>query len=89
MNSFWIPQLGGQIMVMPGMTTQLNLDGEPQRAISTDSPANISGEGFAGMAFTAHSVSQDDFDAWVASAQASSTPLTQSVLCGACAAERV
>ena len=25
MNSFWVPSLGGQIMVMPGMQTQLNL----------------------------------------------------------------
>ncbi|HEX7651238.1 MAG TPA: COX aromatic rich motif-containing protein [Candidatus Paceibacterota bacterium] len=75
MNSFWVPSLGGQIMVMPGMQTQLNLMasrvGDYQGA-----SANISGDGFAGMAFTARAVSQDDFSAWVASAQDSARPLT-------------
>jgi cytochrome o ubiquinol oxidase subunit 2 len=76
MNSFWIPQLAGQIMVMPGMTTQLNLAASRTGDFNGFS-ANISGEGFAGMAFTARAVSQDEFDEWVASVKASSTPLTQ------------
>jgi cytochrome o ubiquinol oxidase subunit 2 len=78
MNSFWIPALGGQIMVMPGMQTQLNL--VAQKAGDFDgSSANISGDGFAGMTFKAHAVSQEDFDAWVASVQQSySTPLDTS-----------
>jgi cytochrome o ubiquinol oxidase subunit 2 len=75
MNSFWIPALGGQIMAMPGMTTQLNLMATSLGDFNGFS-ANISGEGFAGMAFTARSVSQDDFNAWIKSIQASSTPLT-------------
>jgi cytochrome o ubiquinol oxidase subunit 2 len=76
MNSFWVPQLAGQIMVMPGMTTQLNLSASRTGDFNGFS-ANISGEGFAGMAFTARSVPQNEFDQWVASVQASSTPLSQ------------
>lgn len=76
MNSFWVPQLAGQIMVMPGMTTQLNLAATQLGDFSGFS-GNISGEGFAGMAFTARAVSLEDFDQWVASVQASSTPLSQ------------
>ncbi len=77
MNSFWVPALGGQIMVMPGMTTQLNLLAYSigdYRGVS----GNISGKGFAGMTFTARAVSVSDFNAWVASVQASSSPLTAS-----------
>ncbi|HEV3245392.1 MAG TPA: COX aromatic rich motif-containing protein [Candidatus Paceibacterota bacterium] len=75
MNSFWIPQLAGQIMVMPGMTTQLNLAASRTGDFNGFS-GNISGQGFAGMAFTARAVSQSEFDEWVASVKASSTPLT-------------
>jgi cytochrome o ubiquinol oxidase subunit 2 len=65
MNSFWIPQLGGQLYAMPGMVTKLNLNAT---AIGTyqGSSANISGEGFAGMKFDAKATSQSDYDAWVA-----------------------
>ena len=76
MNAFWVPQLAGQIMVMPGMTTQLNL--AASRTGDFDgSSANISGVGFSGMTFTARAVSQNEFAQWVASLQASSTPLSQ------------
>jgi cytochrome o ubiquinol oxidase subunit 2 len=76
MNSFWIPSLGGQIMVMPGMQTQLNLMASREGSFNGFS-ANISGEGFSGMAFTAKSVSQDEFTQWAQSIEdASSTPLT-------------
>lgn len=78
MNSFWIPMLGGQIMVMPGMTTQLNLLADRTGDFNGVS-ANISGEGFASMSFTARAVSADDFHTWVEHIQndASSTPLTK------------
>jgi cytochrome o ubiquinol oxidase subunit 2 len=77
MNSFWIPSLGGQIMVMPGMTTQLNLMASSIGTFNGFS-GNISGQGFAGMAFTASSVSLADFEAWVGRVKQSptSTPLT-------------
>lgn len=75
MNSFWIPQLGGQIYAMPGMSTQLHLMAS---TVGTyyGSSANISGVGFSGMNFEAHAVSSSDFAKWVASAQKSSTTLS-------------
>lgn len=77
MNSFWIPQLGGQIMVMPGMTTQLNLLASKAGEFSGFS-GNISGAGFSGMAFTARAVTQAEFDQWVSTVLATPLPLTQS-----------
>jgi cytochrome o ubiquinol oxidase subunit 2 len=68
MNSFWIPQLGGQMYAMPGMTTQLNLIAEAPGEF-TGSAAEISGQGFAGMRFIAKSTPQADFNAWVRSVQ--------------------
>ncbi|TEU30721.1 ubiquinol oxidase subunit II [Alkanindiges illinoisensis] len=76
MNSFFIPQLGGQVYAMAGMQTQLHLiadelsdrDGKPgigpddgYRGIS----ANYSGYGFSNMRFRAHSVTDAEFNAWV------------------------
>ncbi|MDB5238533.1 MAG: cyoA [Candidatus Kaiserbacteria bacterium] len=74
MNSFWIPSLGGQIMVMPGMTTQLNLLAN-DRGTYTGLSGNLSGRGFAGMTFAAQSVTQAEFDQWVASIHDTSLPL--------------
>jgi cytochrome o ubiquinol oxidase subunit 2 len=74
MNQFWIPSLGGQIMAMPGMTTQLNLLAN-QTGTYKGLSSEISGNGFAGMNFTAKSVSQSDFNAWVSSVQQMNTPL--------------
>lgn len=75
MNSFWIPQLGGQIYTMPGMSTQLHLEADKTGSFY-GSPANIAGEGFARMTFTAKSVSQQSFDMWTQSAMQSNRPLT-------------
>lgn len=77
MNSFWIPQLGGQIYAMAGMSTHLHLMADTPgdyRGVS----ANISGRGFAGMNFTARAVSRADFDKWIASAGAATKQLDQS-----------
>jgi cytochrome o ubiquinol oxidase subunit 2 len=71
MNSFWIPQLAGQIYAMPGMSTQLHLNAFAPGSYNGFS-ANISGAGFSGMKFIAQSVSTADFDQWVASVQQSS-----------------
>ncbi len=64
MNSFWIPQLGGQMYSMPGMKTHLNLMATEQGEFA-GSAAEISGSGFAGMKFVAKSSSQQDFDQWI------------------------
>lgn len=77
MNSFWIPQLGGQIYAMSGMSTRIHLMAD-RPGEYRGSSANISGEGFADMVFTAKSSTQQDFDAWVQSVRISSNELTAS-----------
>lgn len=73
MNSFWIPQLGGQIYAMPGMTTQLHLMAD-QPGQFQGSSANLSGEGFSRMTFIAEATSESDFDQWVQSVKAAADP---------------
>ncbi|HEY4831239.1 MAG TPA: COX aromatic rich motif-containing protein [Waddliaceae bacterium] len=75
MNSFWIPQLSGQIYSMTGMITPLH--------IMADGPgeymgraAEINGEGYADMTFVATSAAQSDFDDWVAHVKQSPLQLT-------------
>ncbi len=70
MNSFWIPSLGGQVYAMSGMSTKLHLMAD-KPGDYYGSSANISGEGFAGMKFTARASSRADFDTWVTAAQRS------------------
>jgi cytochrome o ubiquinol oxidase subunit 2 len=64
MNSFWIPQLGGQIYAMSGMSTHLHLMAGRAGDYSGRS-ANISGKGFAGMKFIARASSESSFNNWV------------------------
>lgn len=72
MSSFWIPQLGSQIYAMAAMETQLNLMASTTgEFIGRDT--EINGEGYAGMTFTAKSVTPADFTAWVAAVQSTST----------------
>ncbi|NDD58992.1 MAG: ubiquinol oxidase subunit II [Chlamydiae bacterium] len=76
MNSFWIPQLGGQIYAMPAMESKLSLIASEvgdYRGLS----ANISGTGFAGMKFTAKARSESEFNQWVKEAQSSSAVLSR------------
>lgn len=76
MNSFWIPALAGQIMVMPGMTTQLNV--LASKAADYDGMSgNLSGAGFAGMRFKARAVSADNFAAWIDAVRRSSVALSR------------
>lgn len=76
MNSFWVPQLGGQIYAMAGMQTKLNLIAD-KTGDYQGSSANISGEGFASMRFTVTSTATPRFDDWVRRAQHSSEVLDQ------------
>lgn len=64
MNSFWIPQLGGQIYAMSGMSTKLHLIAE-EPGTYRGSSANISGEGFSDMVFSAKATSEAEFEEWV------------------------
>ncbi len=72
MNSFWVPQLAGQIYAMSGMDTQLHIEATSIGSYSGSS-ANISGDGFAGMKFAVQAVSQQDYAKWVSSIQHSSS----------------
>ena len=64
MNSFWIPQLGGQEYTMPGMAMSLWLQADkPGEYYGTG--ANFSGKEFAHMRFNVVAESQDDFNKWV------------------------
>lgn len=75
MSSFWIPELGSQIYAMAAMQTQLYLEASSTgEYVGKDT--EINGAGYAGMTFMAQSVSQSDFNAWVASVKASSNTLT-------------
>ena len=64
MNSFWIPQLGGQIYAMPGMRAKLHLIADEPGTFRGLS-ANFSGKGFAGMKFVAVSSTEAEFNQWV------------------------
>jgi cytochrome o ubiquinol oxidase subunit 2 len=75
MNSFWIPQLGGQIYAMPKMKTELNLIANKEGDFRGSS-ANISGVGFSGMHFITRASSDEDYDRWIQSAKAAENVLT-------------
>ena len=75
MNSFWIPQLGGQMYAMTGMVTTLHLMAD-KTGEYRGSSAEISGAEFAGMTFKAKSVSASEFAAWVESVKKSPQTLT-------------
>lgn len=64
MNSLWIPKLGGQIYAMPNSKTILYLMSNGLGDFRGSS-ANISGEGFADMYFTARSSTEEDYKKWV------------------------
>lgn len=74
MNSFWIPQLGGQVYAMSGMSMPLQLEADRPGAFRGVS-ANISGRHFADMHFTAVATSSDDFATWAAGAKHTSQRL--------------
>jgi cytochrome o ubiquinol oxidase subunit 2 len=64
MNSFWLPQLAGQIYAMSGMSTQLHIQANARGDYKGVS-SNISGKGFADMRFTARAMSRPEYGAWL------------------------
>jgi len=76
MNSFWIPQLGGQIYAMSGMNTHLHLMAN-NAGLYRGSSANISGEGFSKMTFSVKAASDSEFNNWVSYATRSQALLDQ------------
>src|SRR5262245_31563493 len=65
MNSFFVPQLGGQIYTMAGMVTRLHLQAD-QTGTYRGMSANYSGAGFSDMVFMVDAVPAERFPQWVA-----------------------
>lgn len=75
MNSFFIPQLGGQIYAMAGMETRLHLIASEAGTYHGMS-ANYSGGGFSGMKFRAIATETPEaFQEWVKKVRAQGTGL--------------
>jgi len=77
MNSFIIPQLGGQIYAMTGMLTQLHLIAN-ETGIYRGLATNYTGAGFSGMHFNTDVTSPEEFAKWVEKTQKTSGKLTKS-----------
>lgn len=76
MNSFWVPQLGGQMYTMPGMEMYLWLQAD-RPGVYDGKGANFTGKGFAHMNFQVVAKPQAEFELWVKSVKASAPPLTK------------
>jgi cytochrome o ubiquinol oxidase subunit II len=74
MDSFIVPQLGGQIYTMPGMATRLNLLADRPGDYPGLS-ANFSGDGFSDMRFMLHAVPAAEFQQWLERARGGARPL--------------
>lgn len=74
MNSFYVPQLAGQIYAMAGMQTRLQmLADQPGTFVGRNS--QYSGGGYSQQHFEVKAMNQADFDAWVARAKQGGTRL--------------
>lgn len=68
MNSFYVPQLAGQIYAMAGMQTRLQmLADQPGKFVGRNS--QYSGGGYSDQHFEVLAMAPADFDAWVARAK--------------------
>ena len=75
MNSFMIPQLGGQIYAMAGMQTKLHLMADtPGEYLGMS--VSYSGAGFSDMKFVAKASSDEEFNNWVNEVRKSTNKLT-------------
>jgi cytochrome o ubiquinol oxidase subunit 2 len=64
MDSFFIPELGGQIYAMPGMETKLSLLAD-QTGSYRGMSAQFSGDGFSDMHFQVLATDDKAFNAWI------------------------
>jgi cytochrome o ubiquinol oxidase subunit 2 len=74
MNSFFVPQLGGQIYTMAGMITRLHLQADHSGTYRGFS-AQFSGEGFSDMHFDADAVPDEQFEQWLDAARSAGPEL--------------
>ncbi len=77
MNSFFIPELGGQIYAMGGMENRLHLISKREKIMRGIS-SHYSGFGFAGMRFKVISTSDSGFANWVNKVKQSPVKFDQS-----------
>lgn len=75
MNSFWIPQLGGQKYTMPGMNETLYLEAD-ETGTFQGKAANFSGENYSDMTFEVNSQKKQEFAAWTQQIQETKPPIT-------------
>jgi cytochrome o ubiquinol oxidase subunit 2 len=76
MNSFWLPELSGQIYCMTGMVTPLHMMADGP-GVYSGRAAEINGKGLADMTFIAKSSTRSEFDNWIAQAKQASQSLTR------------
>ncbi|WP_239495816.1 ubiquinol oxidase subunit II [Yoonia maritima] len=74
MNTLSIPALGGMVYSMAGMETQLHLVADAPGVFPGRS-AHYSGPGFSHMTFDTLSMSDADFNSWIANAKSDGTDL--------------
>jgi len=77
MNSFFVPQLAGQIYTMAGMLTRLNFQADNPGTYRGMS-ANFSGDGFSDMHFNVDAMPPERFALWVASTRSAAGPTLDS-----------
>ncbi|WP_414698860.1 ubiquinol oxidase subunit II [Paenibacillus sp. LPE1-1-1.1] len=75
MNSFWVPQLGGQIYSMSGMAMTLFLQADEQGSYY-GSGANFTGKDFAQMTFKVDATTEENYKAWIDEVKTTSPELT-------------
>lgn len=75
MNSFWIPQLSGQIYSMSAMSTKLHIRAD-EIGDFEGGAAEINGRGFSGMRFITRVSSEEEFNDWVKEVRSNSNALT-------------
>lgn len=74
MNAFFVPGLGGQIYVMAGMRTNMNLLADAPAAMWGRN-TQFSGAGFSDQDFAVDVVTPADYAAWVAATRETGEPL--------------
>lgn len=77
MQSFMISALAGQIYVMPGMQTQLQVLADAPGVFEGEN-TQFNGFGFVAQKFKAKAVTDADFEAWTASVRSDGIPLDMS-----------
>ncbi|MFX3624961.1 MAG: cytochrome aa3 quinol oxidase subunit II [Ectobacillus sp.] len=76
MNSFWVPELGGQKYTMDDMVMDLYLQADKPGEY-TGRSANFSGEGFTHMEFQVVSQTKEEYEEWVKEVKQNEKKLTE------------